>query len=89
MKYGRLVATRSIADDMERDLAFAREIAAAFIRYQRHDWGDLCQEDKELNDQALEAGGRILAAYRTSKGKVWIITEWDRSTTTILFTSEY
>ena len=74
---------------MESDLAFAREIAAVFIRYQRHDWGNLCQEDKELNDEALEAGDRILAAYRTSKGEVWIITEWDRSATTILFPSEY
>ncbi len=89
MKYGRLVATCSIADEMESDLAFAREIAAAFTRYQRRDWGDLCQEDKELNDQAVEAGDRILAAYRTSKGKIWIITEWDRSATTILFPSEY
>ena len=58
MKYGRLVATRGIAEEMESDLAFAREIAAAFGRYQRHDWGDLCQEDKALNDRAVESGDR-------------------------------
>jgi len=89
MKYGRLVATRGIAEEMESDLAFAREIAEAFGRYQRHDWGDLCQEDKALNDQAVESGDRVMAAYLTSKGKIWIITEWDRSATTILFPSEY
>jgi len=89
MEYGRIVATRSIADEMENDLAFAREIAAAFDRYRRNDWGDPCQEDKALNDQAAEGDDRVLASYLTSKGKVWIITEWDRSATTILFSGEY
>lgn len=89
MEYGTLVATRGIADEMENNPAFAREISAAFGRYLRQDWGDLCQEDAELNDQSIKIGERILAAYPTSKGKVWIITEWDRSVTTILFPSEY
>lgn len=89
MEYGKIVATRSIADEMENDLAFAREIAVAFDRYQRYDWGELCQEDKALNDQAIKGNDRVLAAYLTSKGKVWIITEWDRSATTILFSGEY
>lgn len=89
MIYGRLVATRNIADEMENDPAFAREIAAAFGRYQRNDWGELCLEDKTINDQAAEGGERVMASYQTSKGKVWIITEWDRSVTTILFPSEY
>jgi hypothetical protein len=89
MEYGRIVATRGIASEAENNPTFAKEIAVAFNRYQRKDWGDLCQEDKELNNQALESDGRILAAYQTSKGKIWIITEWDRSTTTILFPEEY
>jgi uncharacterized protein YycO len=74
---------------MENDPAFAREIAAAFGRYQRNDWRELCQEDKAINDQAAESGERVMASYPTSKGKVWIITEWDRSATTILFPSAY
>jgi hypothetical protein len=45
--------------------------------------------DKELNDLAVKTGERILEAYETSKGKIWIITEWDRSATTILFPNEY
>lgn len=89
MEYGRIVATRGIADEMESDPIFSREIDAAFRRYQARDWGDLCQEDRELNDQAVNGGERILAAYSTSKGTIWIITEWDRSATTFLFPSEY
>lgn len=89
MKYGRLVATRGVADEMESNPTFAREISAALGRYRQRDWGDLCHEDAELNDQAVKAGERVLAAYSTSRGTVWIITEWDRSATTILFPSEY
>lgn len=89
MEYGQIVATRGIADEIERSAVFAMEIAAAFKRYQRHDWGELCEEDRLLNDEAVQIGERVLAAYPTSKGKVWIITEWDRSVTTILFPSEY
>jgi hypothetical protein len=89
MEYGRILATRGIANEAENNTIFAQEIAAAFERYQRNDWGDLCKEDKELNNQAVNGGDRILAAYQTSKGKIWIITEWDRSATTILFPNEY
>lgn len=89
MEYGRIIATRGVADEMENNPAFAREVDAAFSRYQIKDWGDLCQEDKDLNDQAIEADDRILAAYNTSIGTIWIITEWDRSATTFLFPSEY
>ena len=75
MIYGKLVATRGIADEMESDPAFAREIAAAYGRYQRNDWGELCPEDKAENDQAARGGEGVLASYQTSKGKGWIITE--------------
>lgn len=89
MEYGRILATRGVANEMEESPAFAGEVAAAFNQYQREDWGELSQEDKDLNNQAIRAGERILAAYQTSKGRIWIITEWDRSATTILFPSEY
>lgn len=89
MEYGRILVTRGIAIEAEESPAFAREVAVAFNRYRQGDWGDLCREDKDLNNQAVENEGRILAAYQTSKGKIWIITEWDRSSTTILFPEEY
>lgn len=59
-------------------------------RHHRGDWGDLDSEDKKANDQSLIDGSRLLSAYHSAKGtKVWIITEADRSATTILLPSEY
>jgi hypothetical protein len=64
-------------------------------RHLRGDWGQVCAEDRELNDQALRDGGRLLSAYRTLKGqKVWVITEaaddeGHRAATTILVPDEY
>lgn len=61
-------------------------------RHLSGDWGDLDPEDAAMNDQALEVGeeGRILSSYLIApEVKVWIITEWDRSVTTLLLPSEY
>ena len=56
----------------------------------RCDWGNLCEADRKQNDWALKNGERLLSSYRASNGtKFWIITEWDRSYTTILLPSEY
>ena len=53
--------------------------------------GNTCPDDTKMNDEAVKNGDdRILAVYEDKKyGKIWIITEWDRSVTTILFPSEY
>jgi hypothetical protein len=54
------------------------------------DWGELDKEDIEENEFSLKNGNRLLSAYRTTKGeKLWVITEHDRSATTILLPSEY
>ena len=63
-------------------------------RHRRNDWGDLCSEDKELNDLAVTTGeGRLFSSYHLSAGdepeKLWIITEADRSVTTVLLPSDY
>lgn len=94
MEYGQIFATAGVAAAMEESERFTAEIAAAFTRYQRRDWGQLCQEDWQLNDDSLRGGSRILAAYDTSCGMIWIITEAEgddghRSATTFLFPSEY
>ena len=53
-------------------------------------WGELCEEDKAANDLAVAFGNRILSCYHAPDGeKVWVITEWDRSVTTILLPSDY
>ena len=58
-------------------------------RHQRGDWGELDPEDKAENDTALDAGTRIFSAYIFDTVKFWIITEADRSSTTILLPEEY
>ena len=61
-----------------------------FRRHMSNDWGELSEEDVRENELSLKEGFRLLSAYRTAKGqKLWIITEADRSSTTILLPSEY
>lgn len=86
---GRLVVTKGIADMMEENPQFSEDVTTAFVKYQNCDWGITCEEDAEMNNEALTGEDRILAVYETCKGEIWIITEWDRSVTTILFPSEY
>lgn len=66
------------------------EPARFLFRHSRGDWGNLEEFDRQQNDKALETGERLLSSYELSTGvKIWIITEWDRSVTTILLPSEY
>ena len=59
-------------------------------RHQTGDWGVVGPEDWAANDRALTDGDRLLSSYLTGGGtKVWIITEWDRSVTTVLLPEEY
>ncbi len=58
-------------------------------RHQSGDWGDLCEEDIQTNNDAYLYGGRIFSSYLVGENKIWIITEADRSATTILLPSEY
>lgn len=86
---GQVVCTRSIANLMEEKPEFQEEISQCLARYTLMDWGDLSEDDKQMNDKAISIEERILAAYDTSAGKIYIITEADRSVSTILFLSEY
>ena len=73
---GQIVVTKSINSYMAAETVFAVEIADALKRYANKDWGNLDSEDKKFNDNALNYPEDLylLAAYNTSKGKVWIIT---------------
>jgi hypothetical protein len=88
-KLGQLVMTRAINDRVADDTPFAKHVTESLRRYTSCDWGDTCAEDAEMNNDAVKNGDRILAAYGTGDDKIWIITEWDRSVTTILYPSEY
>ena len=68
----------------------ADDVRDALARHARGDWGDLCHEDSKQNDDAIATGGRVLSAYRSPSGtRFWIITEADRSSTTVLLPEEY
>ena len=83
---GRLLTTKAVSERVNENT-----IIGILTRYKNCDWGDLSESDKELNDISVKDGGdNILAAYDIGEDeKVYIITEWDRSATTILFASEY
>ena len=72
-------------------LALNVDLTRYLHRHHCGDWGDeLCAEDKAANEQALKEGSRLLSCYRTPAGdRLYIITEWDRSVTTIMLPSEY
>ena len=89
-KLGKLVMTRGVHSKIKEDVDFAIGVLDAFERYQRCDWGDLCNSDKAENEKAIRDGAdRIFALYHIGTEKIYIITEWDRSVTTILFPEEY
>lgn len=67
-----------------------RDVASSLVLHAGGDWGIVSENDKVANEEALETGDRILSAYLDRNGvKFWIITEWDRSATTILLPDEY
>ena len=64
--------------------------SAVLMRHLQGDWGDLDEEDVKQNDFSLDNKERLLSSYKLPDGKkVWVITEWDRSVTTILLPEEY
>jgi hypothetical protein len=89
---GQIVATPGTIEAMEG----SGQTADFFLnRHALAEWGDVCPEDWQLNDEAVKDGSRILSAYRTLKGtKLWIITDaadddGHRASTTILLPEDY
>jgi len=90
-KLGQVVMTSTINNTIAEDEQFAKDITIALARYIKADFSDMeHQEDIEANNEAIKIGNdRIFATYNTCKGKIYIITEWDHSYTTIMFPDEY
>jgi hypothetical protein len=66
------------------------DLATSLLRHIAGDWGELCDEDKRVNDEALCFGDGLLSSYIDRRGtRFFIITEADRSATTILLPEEY
>lgn len=90
---GQVVITQGALAALED----SSQSASPFLkRHQSGDWGEVCEDDKKLNDESVAHEGdedqqqRVLSCYRTTKNeRIWIITEWDRSVTTILLPEEY
>jgi hypothetical protein len=84
---GQLVATPGALQALDE----AGQCLEAFLfRHASGDWGDLCEADRQENARALRQGGRLMSTYTLKSGQtLWIITEADRSVTTLLLPLEY
>jgi hypothetical protein len=84
---GNIYLTIGAREALEESSQLPNEFLA---EHQKGNWGLVCDDDKKENELSIKEGFRILSAYKTSKGeKLWVITEADRSSTTLLLPSEY
>lgn len=91
-KLGDVVVTAAVDERMKKDKKFRDFVYVSIGRYCKRDWGEMVQSDLDANDEAVLSGDdRIFASYKRSGSdeKVWIITEWDHSMTTVLFPEDY
>jgi hypothetical protein len=84
---GQIVATPGALAALEKAGQGPQEFLA---RHASGEWGDLCEEDRKENQFSLKHGFRLLSAYHTNAGeKIYVITESDRSVTTVLLPENY
>lgn len=84
-KLGRLVATPGVLEKIPNS-----DMLNGIIRHASGDWGNVCEEDARENEFSLKQGFRLMSVYKSKSGEVfWIITEADRSVTTVLLPREY
>ena len=84
-RLGQLVSTPNALGQLQQP-----DILTALQRHQAGDWGDVDNDDRQANDQALTDETRLLSVYHTAAGiKFWVITEADRSVTTVLMPEDY
>jgi hypothetical protein len=84
---GQIFTTPGAWEALGEDLELATMLLA---RHVSGDWGDVCPEDRGLNNEALRLGGRLMSVYKLPMAEtVWLITEADRQSTTVLLPAEY
>lgn len=88
---GQVVVTKDVDEKMKEDRNFRVFVQVSIGRYVHRDWGHIGDEDAKANNRAIQNGERILAVYKQPKTDttIRIITEADRSVTTILFPDEH
>lgn len=97
VELGNVFMSQKVNLEMKKNPVFVEIVQCLLDRHIQGDWGDLEEEDIESNEFALCNNERLLSSYillneaqeNMRDNKIWIITEWDRSYTTILFPSEY
>jgi hypothetical protein len=81
----QVVITKAAADVIS-----GTQVYCGLQLHQMGEWGDICEEDRLANEEALLQGGRLLSVYKIDPETVfWIITEWDLSVTTVLLPEDY
>ena len=83
---GQVVVTRNCLNYAQEHGVNLTELVE---RHASGDDGDLCKTDQALNDLAIKTGGRIFSSYTINKTKFYVITEWDRSYTTVMLAEDY
>jgi hypothetical protein len=86
---GRLVATPGALALLRRSAAGEDLLPTLLERHRSGDWGEVPVEDARENELSVRHGFRIISSYRLAGERLWIITERDRSATTLLLPSEY
>mgnify|MGYP001208020978 CR=1 FL=1 len=81
---------RCVVTSAAHDVLHPGDVQTALLRHQHGDWGELCGQDRQANHQALLSGSRIFSVYHDRGGvRFYIITEHDRSVTTVLLPEDY
>jgi hypothetical protein len=81
---GKIVITANAADQLDR-----QAVNEGLRRHASGDWGEACPDDRKENELSLKEGFRLMSVYRSGDKKFWIITEADRSVTTVLMPDDY
>ena len=88
---GQIAITPGIQDILESEDGdtFNAEMVEFFARHSEGDWGDLSEDDRQTNEASINDGRRMSVYSLSNNVKVWLVTEWDRSSTCALLPSEY
>jgi hypothetical protein len=81
---GDVVITSNASDQLD-----FLDVVQGISRHASGDWGEICPEDRQENEGSLQHEGRLMSVYRSGGKRFWIITEWDRSVTTVLMPQDY
>lgn len=86
---GQTCITKGVNQLIENENISYDDVTSMIRKHVTGDFGELCEEDKEINLQAIKDGDRILSKYKIKENSFYVITEWNRSVTTVLLCDEY